>query len=86
MSPVIGHDRLERSGPTSRRPTPATCPNPEFAIEVSYEGVYEVDEDTLADGAVLDDHLSAMGGWISSILVKVGDVKWDHLPRSTTTD
>jgi len=47
---------------------------------VSYEGSYEVDEATLEDGAQLDDHFSAMGGWISSILVRVGDVKWDFLP------
>jgi hypothetical protein len=31
---------------------------------VSYEGSYELDEETLADGTILDDHLSAMGGWI----------------------
>ena len=40
----------------------------------------QVDEGTLADGAQLDTHLAAMGGWISSVLVRVGDVKWDHLP------
>ncbi|MCU0311300.1 MAG: hypothetical protein MUE36_10190 [Acidimicrobiales bacterium] len=80
MSPEIGHDRLERSGPTVETAYPGDLAEPEYAIEVSYEGVYEVDEATLADGAVLDTHLSAMGGWISSILVKVGDVRWDHLP------
>jgi hypothetical protein len=47
---------------------------------VSYEGRYEVDEETLADGARLDGNLGAMGGWISSILVKVGDLPWDFLP------
>ena len=80
MSPVIGDDRLERSGPTIETVYPGDLGDPEFAIEVSYEGSYEVDEATLADGAQLDTHLSSMGGWISSILVKVGDVKWDHLP------
>jgi hypothetical protein len=34
----------------------------------------------LADGSILDDHFSAMGGWISSTLVRVGDLKWDFLP------
>jgi hypothetical protein len=80
MSPVIGHDRLERSGPTIETVYPTDLSEPEYAIEVSYEGAYEVDEATLADGAQLDTHLAAMGGWISSVLVKVGDVKWDHLP------
>jgi hypothetical protein len=80
MSPAIGHDRLERSGPTVETAYPGDLSDPEFAIEVSYEGSYEVDESTLADGAQLDDHLSAMGGWISSVLVRVGDLKWDFLP------
>jgi hypothetical protein len=53
---------------------------PEYAIEVSYEGSYEVDEATLADGTRLDDNVGAMGGWISAILVKVGDLPWDFLP------
>ena len=75
MSPAIGHDRLERSGPTVETVYPGDLSDPEYAIEVSYEGSYEVDEATLADGTQLDDHLSAMGGWISSVLVRVGDLK-----------
>jgi hypothetical protein len=80
MSPAIGHDRLERSGPTVETVYPNDLTNPEYAIEVSYEGSYEVDEGTLADGTLLDTHLSAMGGWISSALVRVGDLRWDFLP------
>jgi hypothetical protein len=81
QSPAIGAEHLERSGPTletTYRDTDLT--EPEYAIEVSYEGSYELDEATLADGSILDDHLSAMGGWISSTLVKVGDLPFDHLP------
>jgi hypothetical protein len=47
---------------------------------VSYEGSYELDEGTLADGSILDDHFSAMGGWIASTLVRLGDLKLDFLP------
>ena len=79
-SATIGHDHLERSGPTIESAFPVDLNHAEYAIEVSYEGSYEVDEATLADGAVLDDHLSAMGGWISSVLVKVGDLRWNFLP------
>lgn len=53
---------------------------PEYSVEVSYEGVYEFDEATLADGSLLDKHFAAMGGWISSTLVAVGDLTWDFLP------
>ena len=52
----------------------------EYAIEVSYEGSYDLDEATLADGTILDDHLSAMGGWIASTLVKLGDLTLPFLP------
>ena len=79
-SPAIGQDRLERSGPTVETIFEGSFDHPEYAIEVSYEGSYEVDEETLADGTRLDDNLGAMGGWISSILVKVGDLPWDFLP------
>lgn len=79
-SPAIGSDCLARTGPTIQAHFPTDLESPEHAIEVSYEGTYEIDEDTLADGSMLDGHLGAMGGWISSMLVKVGDLAWDHLP------
>ena len=52
----------------------------EHAIEFSYEGSYELDEATLADGSILDDHFSSMGGWISSTLVRLGDLNFEFLP------
>jgi hypothetical protein len=86
MSPTIGHDRLERSAPTVETIYSRDLIDPEYAIEVSYEGSYEVGEAVLADGAQLDNHLSAMGGWISSVLVRVGDLKWDFLPPLEESD
>jgi hypothetical protein len=80
-SPALGGgDRLRRSGPTIETVYPLDLKEPEFAIEVSYEGGYEFDEATLADGSILDDHFSAMGGWIASTLVRLGDLKLDFLP------
>ena len=43
-------------------------------------GRYELDEATLKDGSTLDDHFSAMGGWIASTLVRLGDLKFEFLP------
>ena len=80
MSPAIGSDRLERSGPTVEAAYPGDLSDPEYAIEVSYEGSYDFDEATLKDGSILDHHFSAMGGWISSVLVRVGDLTFDYLP------
>ena len=43
-------------------------------MEFGYEGAYELDDKTLDDGSLLDDHFSAMGGWIASMLVRLGDL------------
>lgn len=73
-SPPIGSEKLTRSGPTVESIYGADPDEAEFAIEVSYEGVYELDEAGLADGSMLDEHFNALGGWISSLLVKLGDL------------
>ncbi|MGH9252243.1 MAG: hypothetical protein ACRD0W_22410, partial [Acidimicrobiales bacterium] len=80
MSASIGSEHLERSGPTIETVCSPDLNDREYAIEVSYEGSYELDEATLEDGTILDDHLSAMGGWIASTLVKLGDLKLPFLP------
>ncbi len=79
-SPPIGTERLERSGPTIETVYNADLTDADFAIEVSYEGSYQLDEATLADGSILDDHFSAMGGWIASTLVRLGDLTFEFLP------
>ena len=79
-SPPIGDERLERSNPTVEMSFDQDLDAHDWALEVSYEGSYELDEATLADGSVLDDHFSAMGGWIASTLVRLGDLKLDFLP------
>lgn len=81
-SPSMGNDRLERSGPTMATDYDCGIENPDYAIEISYEGSYEIGEETLADGARLDDDFGAIGGWISSMLVKVGDLPWNFLPSA----
>lgn len=78
-SASIGTDELERSGPTIETVYSADLKAREYAIEVSYEGSYELDDATLADGSTLDHHLSAMGGWIASTLVKLGDLQLPFL-------
>jgi hypothetical protein len=80
QSPPIGTHRLTRSGPTIETLFLGDLDEAEYAIEVSYEGSYEFDEATLKDGSILDDHFSAMGGWIASVLVRVGDLTFDFLP------
>ncbi len=87
-SPAIGGERLERAGLTVEigHLDPADRDgdddSAEYAIEVTYEGLYELSEETLADGSStqLDDDFGALGGWIASTLVKLGDLRFTFLP------
>lgn len=85
-SPLIGNDRLERAGLSveSIHPDPADPDDDErsYAVEVTYEGVYELAEATLADGTagLLDEHFGALGGWVASTLVRLGDLHLAFLP------
>ena len=78
----IGNESLARSGPTTETVYPVTLDEPEYAIEISYEGSYELDEKTLADGSTLDEDFASMGGWITATLVKLGDIQLSNRPPS----
>jgi hypothetical protein len=86
-SPLIGDERLERAGTTIEIGYEESGADgegesgPDYAVEITYEGLYELAEETLADGAssILDDHFGALGGWIASTLVRLGDLKLEYL-------
>jgi hypothetical protein len=80
QSPTIGELPLERSAPTLEVRYNRDLDDRHFAVEVSYEGLYLLDEDSLADGSALDDDFASMGGWIASTLVKLGDLDLDYRP------
>lgn len=80
QSAPVGSSVLERSGPTIETVYDDDLEDVEYAIEVSYEGTYELDEATLTDGSLLDQHFAAMGGWIASTLVRLGDLAFEFLP------
>ena len=90
-SPLVGEGRLERAGLTVE----VTHPDPSdpelseqsYAVEVTYEGLYELAEETLADGtsSVLDEHFGALGGWVASTLVRLGDLRFAFLPADDST-
>lgn len=86
QSPTVGVEVLERTGPTVETIYGSDLTDAEYAIEVSYEGSYELDEDTLKDGSALDTDFSAMGGWIASTLVKLGDLNLEYLPPGEEPD
>jgi hypothetical protein len=70
----IGRDRLDRTAPTVETTYTHELEPAGHAVEFAFEGVYELDDKTLGDGSLLDGHFSAMGGWIASMLVRLGDL------------
>ncbi|MGA0878901.1 MAG: hypothetical protein ACO3SP_07255 [Ilumatobacteraceae bacterium] len=81
-SPLIGDGRLERVAITIETTFGDDDDPPEHAVETTYEGLYTLREESLADGAntMLDDHFGALGGWIAAMLVKLGDVPYVFFP------
>ena len=82
-SPLIGNASMERASLATEISHPfESTERTEYAVEVTYEGLYELTEETLADGAstLLDDHFGALGGWIASTLVKLGDLAFSYFP------
>lgn len=84
--PLLGRVRLERSGPRVEIAYDIGLDDAEHAIEVGYEGTYEFEEDTLADPAMLDEHFNQIGGWVTSTLVRLGDLDLEYLPPDPDED
>ena len=78
--PPLGDEVLRRSAPTVEQLYDLELAPIETAIEVSYEGVYALSEAALADEASLAADFGALGGWIASSLVKLGDLKLEFRP------
>ena len=73
-SPPVGDVSLARTAPTIETAYTADLRAAGHAVELAYEGAYSLEDKTLGDGSLLDDHFSAMGGWIASMLVRLGDL------------
>jgi len=84
-SPVLGDHPLERSSPVVEQVYDEDVQPHEAAVEVSYEGAYRLDDEALADGSTIDGHFAAMGGWIASTLVRLGDLRLEFLPAEEDT-
>ena len=70
----IGRERLDRTAPTVETAYTHDLEPAGHSVEFAFEGAYELDDKTLGDGSLLDGHFSAMGGWIASMLVRLGDL------------
>lgn len=80
-SPAVGRETLDRtcSMATSVYGSDLTAAA-DYFFEVTYEGLYYLDEARLADGGKLDKHFNTLGGWIASMLVRLGDLTLTYRP------
>lgn len=74
VGPGIDNDELQASGPTLETVYDIDLQVVSHAVEVSYQGSYELDEATLEDGSTLDTRFAALGGWITATLMRLGDL------------
>ena len=76
-SPDIGAEPLQRAATRLEAlyaDDPLDAEATEYAIDIGYEGGYELDEAGLSDGSQLDKHFAELGSWIASMLVRLGDL------------
>ena len=85
-SPPIGSDTLERSGPTIEQTYNDDMDQCHIAVEVSYEGTYRFDDESMRDAAVLESHVASLGSWVGSTLVRLGDLKLNFQPPEPEED
>ena len=82
-SPRLGSQQLTRESISSETIAATDTNRPiDHAAEIVYHGVYELAEETLADGtnAPLDEHFGSLGGWVAATLVKLGDLQFSYHP------
>lgn len=79
-TPVLGAEPLERTGPRIEQLFDPDLRPAGAAVEISFEGTYRLDDETLADGTRLDAAFGALGGWIAAALVRLADLQLDYLP------
>jgi hypothetical protein len=84
--PAMGGDVLGRGGLTIEQAFDRNNSQPRAAVEISYEGTYRLDESVLEDPSSLDTDVGALARWVSSTLVRLGDLELSFLPPGQVGD
>jgi hypothetical protein len=77
---VVGDDPLVRGPTTVEQLLIEGQADAECAVEVSYEGSCQLDENILEDPGSLDDALAPLGRAVASVLVRMGDLPFSFRP------
>jgi hypothetical protein len=86
-SPPIGADTLVRASPVVEQVHEPTERAPRYAVETTYQGTFRLDEAALEDASSLAGPVGALGRWVASVLVRLGDLELPYLaPESPPSD
>jgi hypothetical protein len=77
--PALGSFPLDRKNPSMEQSFEKSGRS-RFALDVAYEGLYEVGEQVLEHIEALYKDMGPLGGWVASTLVKLNDLGFDFLP------
>ncbi len=77
---VLGDEPLSQGATTIEEVLRHGTGEPEYAIEVSYEGSCAIEERMLDDPSRLDEALAPLGLAVASVLVRIGDLPFAFLP------
>lgn len=83
--PALGGLPLERTAPTIEQQLDNDG-NGRFAVEVAFEGTYEIPDEAFAELARFDVDMAPLGGWIASGLVRLTDLGLEFLPPDIDID
>jgi hypothetical protein len=78
--PMVGSGILERSGPTVEQSFDNE-ESSEWAVEISYQGSWLLEERLLEHPEQLEEMVQALGRWVASTLVRLGDLDLGFYPR-----
>jgi len=78
-SPAIGADTLARAAPVVEQ-VYEPGGGPRFAVETTYQGTLRLDEAAMNDASTLAGPVGALGRWVASVLVRLGDLELAYLP------
>ena len=81
--PAIGGQDISSLGPILETAFDVDLSMTSHAAEVSFSGSYELDIKKLENGSALDEDFATIGGWITSALVRLGDLPLLYLKQET---
>jgi hypothetical protein len=84
-SPAIGADTLVRAAPVVEQVYEPVGGDPRFAVETTYQGTLRLDEAAMDDASTLAGPVGALGRWVASVLVRLGDLDLVYLPPEAPT-